>query len=143
MSISDYIAYPVSYTSCADGGYIVTVHGIDDCMTEGKDLQDAENMGRSAIIDMANAYFKDRDLFPSAPKANDGESVIKLSYDTAIKFFIRNLMKVERVTASEIARRLKVTPQNIQKKLDLYKTTKIDFLAEILEALGKKLTISC
>ena len=52
-------------------------------------------------------------------------------------------MKVERVTASEIARRLKVTPQNIQKKLDLYKTTKIDFLAEILEALGKKLTISC
>lgn len=143
MSISDYIAYPVSYTPCDDGGYIVTVHGIDGCMTEGKNIQEAHEMARSAIIDLANAYFKDRDLFPKATKAGEGEDVVKLSYDTAIKFFIRNLMKTDKVTASELGRRLKVTPQNIQKKLDLYKTTKIDFLAEILGALGKTLTISC
>lgn len=143
MSISDYIAYPVSYTPCDDGGYIATVRGIDGCMTEGKNIQETKDMARSAIVDMANAYFKDHDLFPKAPKAKEGEETVKLSFDTAIKFFIRNLMKTEKVTASEIARRLKVTPQNIQKKLDLYKTTKIDFLAEILEALGKTLTISC
>lgn len=143
MSISDYIAYPVQYTPCDDGGYIATVRGIDNCITEGKDLQHAEEMARSAIVDLANAYFKDHDLFPKAPPANDGEEFIKLSFDTAIKIYIRNLMKTDHISASEIARRLKVTPQNIQKKLDLYKTTKIDFLAEILEALGKTLTMSC
>ena len=73
MSISDYIAYPVSYTPCDDGGYIVTVHGIDGCMTEGKNIQEAHEMARSAIIDLANAYFKDRDLFPKATKAGEGE----------------------------------------------------------------------
>ncbi len=143
MSISDYIAYPATFTQCDDGGYIVTVHGIDGCMTEGRDLQDAKKMARTAIIDMANAYFKERDLFPKAPEYTNDKDSVRLSYDTAIKFFIRNLMKTEHVSSSEIARRLKVTPQNIQKKLDLYKTTKIDFLADILECLGKHLTITC
>lgn len=143
MSISDYIAYPVTLTQCDDGGYIATVHGIDGCMTEGKDLHDAKNMARSAIVDMANAYFKDHDLFPKAPKCQKKEDCVRLSYDTAIKIFIRNLMKTEHVSLSELARRLKVTPQNVQKKLDLYKTTKLDLLAEILENLGKHLKIIC
>jgi antitoxin HicB len=45
------------------------------------------------------------------------------------------------VWASELARRMNTTPQEVSRLIDLTRTTKIDRIEEALAALGKRLEL--
>jgi len=50
-------------------------------------------------------------------------------------------MAVQKVRPAELARRLKVTPQEVTRLIDLRHTSRIDGIAGALKALGKTMEI--
>jgi antitoxin HicB len=60
----------------------------------------------------------------------------------ASKALLLNEMVRQEVTASELARRMGTIPQEINRIIDLRHTTKIDRIAQALDALGKRLELS-
>jgi antitoxin HicB len=64
-----------------------------------------------------------------------------LPASVAAKVLLLNEMIAQKVRPATLARRLRVTPQEVTRLIDLRHTTKIDGIAGALKALGKTLEI--
>ena len=66
---------------------------------------------------------------------------MELPASVSAKVLLLNEMITQKVRPAELARRLRVTPQEITRLIDLRHVTKIDGIAGALKALGKTLEI--
>jgi antitoxin HicB len=76
---------------------------------------------------------------PSAPKR--GQHLVELPASVSVKVLLFNELLAQKVRPSELARRLCIPRQHVQRLLDPRHPTKIDNLAAALKALGKTLDI--
>jgi antitoxin HicB len=68
--------------------------------------------------------------------------LVSLSAIVSAKVLLLNEMLAQKVTLSDLARRMNTRPQDVHRIMDLEHTTKIDTVAAALEALGKHLEVS-
>jgi antitoxin HicB len=64
---------------------------------------------------------------------------VRLVASLSAKVLLLNEMVAQNVRPSELARRLKTTPQEVNRLTDVRHTTRIDGIAAALQALGKHL----
>ena len=83
---------------------------------------------------------EDRLPEPREPRA--GEEVFSLSPNFASKLHLIVALKKEKLSGSELARRLGCLPQETHRLLKLSHPTKIDTISAALSALGGELTCS-
>ena len=134
--------YPAKFEPAEEGGFVITFRDIPEAISQGDDLIEARTMAKDALITAMDFYFEDKRLVPSPSAIIEGESYIALSVSVASKVLLLNEMVSQKVTASELARRMGTIPQEINRLIDLGYTTKIDRVAQALEALGKRLEVA-
>lgn len=134
--------YPARFEAAPEGGFVVTFRDIPEAITQGDTEAEAEGMASDALLTAMDFYFEDRRAVPMPSAAEDGERLIDLPPSIAAKVLLLNEMVAQHISNAELARRINVKPQEMQRIVDLAHATKIDTISKALTALGKRLEIS-
>ena len=136
------LRYPARFEPADEGGYVVTFRDIPEAITQGDTIEEARAEAADALLTAMDFYFEDKRSVPAPSKIKKGEELVALPASVSAKILLLNAMLAQKVTPSELARRLKTRPQDVNRIVDLRHTTKIDTIAEAFEALGKHLEIA-
>lgn len=133
--------YPAHFELAEEGGFVVTFRDIPEAITQGDTEAEAVLMAEDVLVSAMDFYFDDKRPvpMPSAPQAD--ERLISLPPSVSAKVLLLNEMLAQRVTASELARRLGTRPQDVQRLTNLAHASKIDTIDRALHALGRSLEI--
>jgi antitoxin HicB len=99
-------------------------------------------MAQDALESAMDFYFEDNRTVPMPSPIKAGDYAITLPTSMAAKILLLNEMIAQRVSASELARRMNTTRQEACRVTDLHHTTKIDRIAQAAQALGRELEVS-
>jgi antitoxin HicB len=132
------LAYPVELTP--DGKFLmVTFPDIPEANSQGDSVEDALKMAADALETALDFYFDAGRPVPVPSKPKRGQHTVELRASVAAKVLLLNEMSSQKVRPSELARRLCVTRQEVNRLIDRRYTSKIDGIAGALKALGKTL----
>lgn len=133
--------YPALFEPAAEGGFVVSFRDIPEALTQGDTEIEALEMAQDALLTAMEFYFEDKRSVPMPSRAQQDERWVDLPPSVWAKVLLLNEMLAQRVTASELARRLHTRPQDVNRVIDLGHATKIDTLNDALHALGKRLEV--
>ena len=132
--------YPVTLTpDKKDGGFVVTFKDIPEAITQGDTVAQALAAAKEALACALDFYFEDKRAVPAPSRPKRGQHVIELPVSLSAKVLLLNEMIAQNVRPAELARRLKTTPQEVNRLTNVRHTTRIDGIATALRALGKQL----
>jgi len=133
-------AYPVNLKK--DGRFVlVTFPDIPEAITQGDNREHALQMAAEALESAMDFYFEQRRAVPEPSNAKRGQPLVELPVSVAAKVLLLNEMIRQEVRPAELARRLKTTPQEVNRLTNIRHTSKIDGIAGAMKALGKTLEI--
>ena len=134
--------YPVTLTPDKKaGGFVVTFKDVPEAITQGDALPQALAAAKEALESALDFYFEDKHAVPAPSKPRRGQHVIELPASLSAKVLLLNEMIAQNVRPAELARRLKTTPQEVNRLTNIRHTTRIDSIAAALQALGKQLEL--
>jgi antitoxin HicB len=133
--------YPAKLKAAKEGGFVVTFPDFPEAITQGEDLDDALRHGADVLESAIDWYIEEGKPVPAPSKPTRGQRTVELPASYAAKILLLNEMALQRVRPVELARRMKVSPQEVTRLLDVRHTTKIDSIAGALKALGKTMEI--
>jgi len=133
--------FPAKFARAKEGGFVVTFPDIPEAITQGDNIDDALQHAADALETALDFYFEDGRRVPMPSRPKRGQRVIELPASVSAKVLLLNEMIAQKVRPATLARRLRVTPQEVTRLIDLRHTTKIDGIAGALKALGKTLEI--
>ena len=134
--------YPVTLTlDKKDGGFVVTFKDVPEAITQGDTVPQALAAAKEALESALDFYFEDKRAVPAPSKPKRGQHVIELPASLSAKMLLLNEMIAQNVRPAELARRLKTTPQEVNRLTNVRHTTRIDSIATALQALGKQLEL--
>jgi antitoxin HicB len=133
--------YPANFQKEPEGGYTVTFPDFPEAITCGTSVEDARLHAKDVLESAIDWYIEDRRAVPTPSKPKRGQHLVELPASYAAKILLLNEMAVQKVRPAELARRMKVTPQEINRLLNVHHATKIDSIASALKALGKTMEI--
>lgn len=122
-------------------GYMVSFRDIPEALTSGATREEAIEMAQDALITAMDFYFEDRRAVPMPSVRRKGEVEIELPPSLVAKVLLLNEMLRNKVGASDLARRMKTSPQVVTRIIDLKHATKIDTIGDALFAMGKRLQL--
>lgn len=123
-------------------GYNVKFRDIPEAITCGDDYEDAVFMAKDALLTSMDFYFGDHRKVPLPSKPQKGDMLIELPASAFAKVLLLNEMIEQDISNVELAKRIHVKPQEVQRITNLGHNTKIDTIANSLKALGKDLKLS-
>jgi antitoxin HicB len=135
------LAYPAKFAPAEEGGFVVTFRDIPEAITQGESVENAQARATDALITALDFYFEDRREVPAPSRARRGERLIGLPASVSAKVLLLNEMVRQRVRPIDLARRMKVTPQEVTRLTDVRHRTRIDSIEQALRVLGKHLTV--
>jgi antitoxin HicB len=133
--------FPAKFARAKEGGFVVTFPDIPEAITQGDSIDDAMHHAADALESALDFYFEEGRRVPLPSRPKRGQRVIELPASVSAKVLLLNEMIAQKVRPAMLARRLRVTPQEVTRLIDLRHTTKIDGIAGALKALGKTLEI--
>jgi antitoxin HicB len=135
------LRYPVHLEPQEEGGYVVTFPDIPEAITQGEDVEDALFHATHALTSALDFYIEDGLSIPVPSNPKCGQHLVELPASYAAKVLLLNEMAAQKMRPAELARRLKITRQEVNRLIDRRHTSKIDGIANALKALGKNLEI--
>ena len=139
--MSNYL-YPATVESNNEGGFIAKFRDVPEAITEAWDLEELKNNARDALISAIDFYIEDRKAFPVGSTVKSGEIAIELPASVVAKVLLLNTMVQANVRPIDLARKMKVKPQEVTRLTDIRHATKIDTIQQPIRALGKELVIT-
>jgi len=133
--------YPAHLELQKEGGYVVTFPDIPEAITQGESVKDALSHAADVLESAFDYYIEEGMPIPAPSKLKRGQHLVEIPASYAAKILLLNEMAAQKVRPAELARRLKMTRQEVNRLIDLRHTSKIDALAGALKALGKNLEI--
>lgn len=121
--------------------FLVRFRDIPEAHTHGRTLDEAMKAAGDALETAIDIYFDECRVVPSPSRIKSGQQFVELPASLSAKIVLLNEMIRQNVRPIELARRLKTTPQEITRLTNLHHTSKIDRIAEAMNALGKTLEI--
>ena len=123
-------------------GYMVSFVDIPEALTGASTRAAALEMAADALTTAMDFYLEDRRAvpMPSAPKR--GQVSVELPPSVAAKVLLLNAMIRQGIRPIDLARRMHVRAQEVNRLTDLHHPTKIDTIAVALKAIGKRLELS-
>lgn len=135
------LRYPARLKAAEDGGFVVTFPDIPEAITQGESVEDALLHAADALTSALDFYIEEGSSIPAPSKPKRGQRVVELPASYAAKILLLNEMAAQKVRPAELARRMKVTRQEVNRLVDWRHASKIDGIAVALKALGKNLEI--
>jgi antitoxin HicB len=133
--------FPAKFARAKEGGFVVTFPDIPEAITQGENIDDAMIHAADALESALDFYFEEGRRVPMPSRPRRGQRVIELPASLSAKVQLLNEMIAQRIRPAVLARRLRVTPQEVTRLIDLRHATKIDGIAGALKALGKTMDI--
>ena len=118
--------------------WLVKFRDIPEALTGGATQEEALEMAADALLTAMDFYFEDQRPVPMPSKARKGEVMVELPASVSAKVLLLNEMLTQNVRPASLARRMGTTAQEINRVMDLHHKTKIDTLAQAMNALGKR-----
>lgn len=135
------LAYPVKMLPDRKGGFVVTFPDIPEAITQGETVDEALEMAQDALETALDFYFDDQRPVPVPSKPKRGQLMVSLPLSIEAKVLLLNEMVRQRVRPAELARRMRTSPQAVNRLVNLRYVSKIDGIAGAMAALGKSLEI--
>ena len=133
--------FPAKFARAKEGGFVVTFPDIPEAITQGENIDDDMIHAADALESALDFYFEEGRRVPMPSRPKRGQRTVELPTSVAAKVLLLNEMIRQKVRPAELARRLRVTPQEVTRLIDLRHSTKIDGIAGALKALGKSMEI--
>ena len=135
------LSYPARVAR--DGsGFMVSFPDIPEALTGATTKAQALEMAADALTTAMDFYFEDRRLVPAPSAPKRGQVMIDLPPSVGAKVLLLNEMIAQGTRPADLARRMNVRPQEVNRLTDLHHPTKIDTIAQALKTLGKRLELS-
>ena len=131
--------YPVTLTKDNNGTILVRFPDVPDAVTFGDTKEEAKARVVDAILTVLDAYMHDRRPIP-APMAT-GRDYVDLPVMDAAKLALYQAMMEQRVSKSELGRRLNVHLPQVDRILKVRYASKLGQIVSAFEVLGKGLEI--
>ena len=131
--------YPVTLTP-DDGTFLVRFPDVPEAITYGETVEEALERAPDALLTIFDAFMKDRRDIP-APSVG-GERFVALPALETVKIILYQTMRADRVNKSQLARRLKWHPPQVDRVLNVRHSSQLDQVEAALGALGKQLVLS-
>ena len=135
------LSYPARIVRDGDG-YAVSFPDIPEALTGASTRDEALEMAADALTTAMDFYFEDRRPVPAPSAPKRGQVLVDLPPSVAAKVLLLNEMIAQGTRNAELARRMHVRPQEINRLTDLHHPTKIDTIDLALRALGRKLELT-
>ena len=125
-----------------DGGYVVSCRDIPEAITQGESVEEALAEAEGALQAAIEGRIEDDLEIPAPSAAKRGERTVATPITTALKAAVYVSMSEQRVSKSELARRMRVHEREARRMLDPKHPTKVPTLERALAALGKRAEIA-
>lgn len=136
------LAFPARFSAEPEGGFTVTFGDLPEAITYGTNEIDAKAMAEE-VLELAVAERMDRgEDIPAASLAQPGEVLVALRPLLAAKAALHRALAQDRITKSELARRLRVDEAVVRRMLHPRRASRIDNVASALDALGVALLVT-
>jgi antitoxin HicB len=133
--------YPVIIEK--DGnGFFARFPDIPEALTGADTKEETLTQAKEALLTAFEFYFEDQRVVPPASNEEEYAYWVEVPLSVEAKLLLLNSMVEQRITQSDLAKRMETTRQEVQRIIDLKHSTKIDTLAKAIQAVGKKLTLS-
>jgi len=110
--------FPVKLLKEPEGGYTVTFPDIPEAITCGTSVEDALLHAVDALTSALDFYIEDDLPIPTPSKPKRGQHLVELPASYAAKVLLLNEMAAQKVRPAELARRLKITRQEVNRLID-------------------------
>ena len=133
--------YPALFESNGNNGFIVSFRDVKEALTEGSSLEEAKENAIDALITSIEFYIEANKPFPLPSKPKNNEILICLPISIVTKILLLNAMAENHIRPIDLANKMGVRPQEINRILNLKHNTKIDTIEKAFNALNLNLTI--
>jgi antitoxin HicB len=99
-------------------------------LTGAATREEALALAADALTTAMEFYFEDRRQVPGPSEPKRGQVMIDLPPSVCAKVLLLNEMLRQQVKPSELARRMNVRPQEVNRLTDLHHPTKIDTISQ-------------
>jgi antitoxin HicB len=134
--------YPVKLTYQDVGNYAVSFPDIPEALTLGDTEEEALQHAVDALESALDFYFEHDRAVPMPSRAKRGQRLVELPASVSAKVLLFNELLAQKVRPADLAKRLSIPRQHVNRLLDPRHPTKIDSIAAALKALGKTLEMS-
>jgi len=134
--------YPVCMEPNGEGGYILTSRDVPEIISEIWDEKELEEYAVDALIIAADAYYEKKQVFPMPSKARKGEVLVDVPLSVFLKILLQNAMIEANIRPTDLANKMKLTPQAVNRIINLRHSTKVDTVQQALRSLGKEVQLS-
>lgn len=135
--------YPVRLTrDRKDGGYVATSRDVPEAITQGETVDEALAEAEGAIQAAIEGRVEDGLEIPVPSRARRGERMVSPPITSALKAAVYVAMREQKVSKSELARRMHVQEKETRRMLDPNHPTKVPALERALAALGRRAEIA-
>ena len=132
-------AYPITLTPDDNGTFLVTSPDFPELTSFGDTIEDALESAQGALLEAIEARIHDRE---SIPRPSAGKYLVRLPTQAAVKVLLYQVMQSEGVRKSELARRMSIPRQEVDRILDLNHGTALPKIELAFAALGKQLSVA-
>jgi len=134
--------YPARFTlDKSAGGFVVTFPDVPEAITQGDTIEEAMTMASEAL-ELALTFYTDRwaDL-PSASAPKRGWRMVRIPALSEAKFGLYSALRAAGIRKVELAQRMKCSPSQVDRLLDISHHSKLDQIEAAFAAIGKRLAI--
>lgn len=132
--------YPATFTP-DEVGFVVTFRDIPEAISQGDTEDEALAMAGEALITAMDFYFEDKRQVPAPSRPQKGERLVSLPPSVSAKVLLLNEVLAQNVRPVDLAERMQISKQEVNRLLDLTHATKIDRISDALSVLGKRLDV--
>ena len=134
-------AYLCELATDDDGTLVVTFPDVPEAITGGQDRTEAMRLAADALAVALAGYVPDQRDIPEPSSAAEDQELVAVPAVAAAKLALYSAMCAQRITKSELARRLGSSASTVDQLTDPDRVSSIAQVQEALDAVGRNLTI--
>jgi antitoxin HicB len=134
-------SYPAAFREGKDGRIFVEFIDLPRVATDGKDSREAMEEAIDALGSDLSIRLSRREEIPAPSNAKRGQRMVPVPLWLAPKLALYLAMRDQRVSNSELARKVGVHERVIRRMLDPAHATKAEKIQAALAVLGKQMTV--
>jgi antitoxin HicB len=124
-----------------EGTVLVRSPDFPELITYGETREEALKHAVGAFAEAIAARIHDKEPIPAPSRIKKGEPFVTLPLQTEIKILLLESMKEKGMRKAELARRMNLHRQEIDRLLDIHQSTSLAKIESAFEVLGKRLQI--
>jgi antitoxin HicB len=124
-----------------DGGFVVTFIDLPEAITQGEDLAEALYQAADCLEEAIAGRISDNEVIPEPSLANQGNYLVFLPAQMAVKATLYNVMRRTSTSQIELAKRLNSDEKEVSCLLDPHKASKLSHIEKALQTIGYQLVV--